>query len=252
MKNFSAKVRAWLVHLALSLLVLLPVVLMILFWWFPKPFFQVRDAAHVLAILVGVHLVLGPMLTFIVYAPGKKGMKSDLWVIGGLQLAALIYGTFAIYTERPAYIVFAVDRYEALATKDVAFERVGMTGFGEALPGEPVYAFAQMPMGEAFQTFQDGVIFRGEPDLERRPEFWLPLETGKDAVLASSLPLTALMEQRPDAAEELARMAARHDLKPGAALFLPMPGKRDDFAALIDPETARVMDAVAVDPWIER
>lgn len=252
MKNLSAKVRAWLVHLVLSLVVLLPVVLLVTLWWFPRPFFQVLDTAHILAILVGVHLVLGPMLTFIVYVPNKKGMKFDLWVIALLQLAALTYGTFAIYSERPAYVVFAVDRYEALAAKDVAFERVGMTGFGEALPGEPVYAFAQMPMGQAYQTFLDGVMFRGQPDLERRPEFWLPLETGKDAILATARPLGVLMEQRPDAAQDLARMAERHDLNPATALFLPLPGKRDDYAALIDPVTAKVMDAIAIDPWIDR
>ncbi len=251
MKNLSVKTRAWLVHLGLSFAVLLPIFLLIYFWWFPGPFFRVQDTAHIIAVLIGVDLVLGPILTFIVYRPNKKGLKFDLTVIACVQLAALVYGVYAIHSERPAYVVFAVDRYVPLAAKDVDFERAGMSGFGEDRPGEPVYAFAEMPMGEAFQAFQDSVLFRGQPDLERRPEFWLPLATGREAILARARPLSELVDQRPGAKQAVTRASRRLDLTPETALFVPMPGKREDYAAIIDPESARVIGAVAVDPWID-
>lgn len=250
MKNLSLKTRAWFVHLMLSGVILLPVVLVVYFWWFPHPFFRVQDVSAVFFILVGIQLLLGPLLTFVVYAPQKKGLKFDLAVIALVQLAALGYGLYSIESERPAYVVFAVDRYVPVAAKDVDFASAGMDGFGDGVPGAPVYVFSELPMGEAFQAFQNSVLFGGQPDLERRPEFWLPMDTGRAAVLASARSLAALMDARPAAAQRLAAAAGRLDMTPEGALFVPLPGKREDFAAIIDPVTATVVDAITVDPWI--
>ncbi len=169
-----------------------------------------------------------------------------------LQLTALTYGTYAIYSERPAYVVFAVDRYVALATKDVDFERVG-NGWVLVRPClvnryTPLH---RCPWDRPIRAFWRVSCFGGQPDLEQRPEFWLPLEIGKTAILGKARSLADLMEQRPAAAEQLARMAERVDMDPETALFVPMPGKKDDYAAIIDPVTARVIDAVAIDPWID-
>jgi len=239
------------VHLVLSFCVLLPVLLLIFFRWFPHPFFEVQNAGPVVAILVGLQLIGFPILTFVVYAPGKKGLRFDLSVIATVQFAALLYGMHAIHSERPAYVVFAVDRYVPLAAKDVHFTRAAPQDFTDRLVAEPVYAFAEMPMGKAFADLQESVLFGGQPDLERRPEFWIPLAAGREAIVFSARPLTELMTQRPAAAQALSAAAARLDSEPAAALFLPMPGKREDFAAIIDPVTGKVISAVAVEnPWL--
>lgn len=251
MNKLSAKFRAWMVHLLLSFCVLLPILLLIFFRWFPYPFFSVQNAGHVVALLVGLQLVFIPFLTFVVYAPRKKGLKFDLSVIALVQLAALLYGVYAIYSERPTYVVFAVDRYVPLAAKDVSFAGTGLEGFGEGRAGEPAYAFAELPMGQAYENFQNSVLFGGQPDLERRPEFWIPLETGREAILSSAMPLLVLMEQRPASAKALSDAAMRTDQDPAESVYVPMPGKRDDFAAILDPDTGKVIAAVAVEnPWL--
>lgn len=251
MKNLSAKFRASLLHLVLSFCVLVPVLLLIYFRWFPYPFFDVQAAAHVVAILVGVQLIAFPFLIFVIYAPLKKGLKFDLSVIATVQLAALLYGAYAIFSERPAYVVFAVDRYTPLADKDVNLADAGLRGFGDDQAGGPVYAFAEMPMGQAFADLQDSVLFGGQPDLERRPEFWIPLAGGRQAIVSRARPLTELMAQYPADAQALKDAAAGVDLAPASALFVPMQGKREDFAAIIDPLTGKVIAAAAVEnPWL--
>jgi hypothetical protein len=252
MKLFKLKLKAWFKHLLISLLVLTPVFLVIFLLWFPQPFFQTQSVIQVVVVLIAVDLVLGPLLTFVVYRPQKKGLKFDLTVIVLVQLAAIAYGLWSIQSERPAYVVFAVDRYEVLAEKDVDFAAAGMSSFGDDDAERPVYAFAQLPMGRAFQAFQDSVLIGGRPDLERRPEFWLTLAKGKAAIMASARPVSELMAQRPAAVGALQKAADRMGLDPAELRFVPLVGKQRDFAALLDPETAHVSHVVAIDnPWID-
>ena len=99
--------RAFLTHLALSATIVGIACAAIFFIWYPRPYFEATGAWHVLRVLIGVDLVLGPLLTLIVFKPGKWGLKFDLCAIALVQLAALIYGLTTIYEERPYFTVFA-------------------------------------------------------------------------------------------------------------------------------------------------
>ena len=65
-------------------------------------------------ILIGVDVVLGPLLTLVVFNPAKKSLRIDLAVIAALQVAALVYGISVIAQARPAYVVFAGDRFTVI------------------------------------------------------------------------------------------------------------------------------------------
>ena len=83
------RVRAFLIHLAISFVIFLVLAYMIVVYWYPLPFFHTDGGWQGFRIIVGVNLVLGPLLTLIVYKPGKPGLKLDLTLIGLAQAAAL-------------------------------------------------------------------------------------------------------------------------------------------------------------------
>ncbi len=122
--------------------------------------------------LVGVDLVLGPLLTMIVYRHGKSGLKFDLSVIALVQLAALIYGANILYEEKPHYLVFVIDRLEFVAQKDIdplvmRFEETQTSRFAGL-----VKVFARRPEDpEEYQRYFNSVMYDDKPDLERRPEY---------------------------------------------------------------------------------
>jgi hypothetical protein len=240
---------AALVHAGLSFAVLLPVLFIVYYAWFPGPLFAVQDVARILSMLAGIQLLLGPLLTFVVYRRGKEKLKFDLVVIGLVQLAVLAYGVVAIHSERPRYAVFAVDRYVLLASKDVDFGAAGMEGFDDGEGESLVYAFAELPMGAAFQRFQESVLFGGQPDLERRPETWRPLASSRNAILAAARDYRLLLQLHQDRAAELWETAVSAGLDPDTARYVPLPGKRRDFAALIDPRSAKILAVAHVSPW---
>ncbi len=243
------KVYAAFVHAALSFLVLVPILIIVRVAWFPGPLFAVQDAGRILAMLAGIQLLLGPLLTFVVYRRGKEKLKFDLAVIGLVQLAVLAYGVVAIHSERPRYVVFAVDRYTVLASKDVDFGAAGMAGFDDGSGESLRYAFAEMPMGAAYQRFQEGILFGGQPDLERRPETWRTLASSRDAILAAARDYRGLLEANPGRAAELREAAVSAGLDPDTTRYVPLPGKRRDFAALLDPRSAKILAVVDVNPW---
>ena len=103
--------RAFAIHLTASVTIFLIFLGILFFVWYPAPYFEIDGGWTVLLILAGAHLALGPLLTLIVFEPGKPGLKFDLICIVLVQLGALLYGGTLIYQQRPAFVVFAVDRF---------------------------------------------------------------------------------------------------------------------------------------------
>ncbi|MFZ3192919.1 MAG: hypothetical protein WA154_06910 [Moraxellaceae bacterium] len=100
-----AKFQATGIHLLFSLLLVL-VGFALLLMWYPAWLFWSDGGIQVLWLLVGVDLILGPALTFVVYNP-KKSLRErvlDLSLIILIQLAAFGYGMYQAYDQRSLVI----------------------------------------------------------------------------------------------------------------------------------------------------
>ena len=247
-----AKLKASLIHLALSSVVVGSIFLIIFFAWYPYPYFEIRGAGDIVLILIGVDLVLGPLLTFIVYKPKKKTLVFDLSVIVIIQLAALVYGVSAIYEERPYFMVYAVDRFTLLAEKDVDFAEI--TGHSQKeKPGiGPLMVLAKMPEDlQEQQKLMTEVVFENKPDLDRRPKYWVPYRENLEIVFARTKTLQELREKRGSVAGLVDKIVASHGGNIDDLAFAPMIGKNGDFAVVLERKTGRLVDAIATDPWLD-
>ena len=112
-----SRYRASLIHLLISGLLVGNVIGVVLWVWYPSPTFEAVGAFSIIRLLIGVDLILGPLLTLIVFKQGKPGLKFDLTVIALTQIAALVYGTYTLYKEKPDYMVFSIDRLEFVSKK---------------------------------------------------------------------------------------------------------------------------------------
>jgi hypothetical protein len=210
------------------------------------------SAMDIVLVMVGVDLVVGPVLTLIVFEVGKKGLKFDLTVIAIVQLIALSYGTWTFYQERPYYLVFVVDRFNLVAEKHIdksllAYDELLDKPFADVVP-----VFARMPEDpEEFQIFFQSVL-EGEPDLESRPEYWEPYSAGTEIILERARPLSELTRDSEQDERRVQAVIDRHvALHPNLGI-LPVGTVNDDIGMIMDMDTAEPLDIVLVNPWPER
>lgn len=245
-----SRYKASLIHLFISALFVGGVVGIIYWSWYPEPTFSIVGVLPIMLMLIGIDLILGPLLTLIVYKHGKPGLKFDLAIIALVQIVALVYGAHTLYEEKPHYLVFSIDRVEFVAQKEIdplvmRFDESQTAHFAGL-----VQIYAKRPEDpEIFQQYLNSVIKDGQPDLERRPEFWEPWADGADAIrqrlqpIEDIAPASAKEQQHLDQAIE--DYAADH---PRLGL-LPIGGVEADVGLLLDRDSLEIIDVVYANPW---
>ncbi|WP_313056119.1 hypothetical protein [Pseudomonas lopnurensis] len=91
-----ARIKAFLMHLAVSAVIALLAVLLVFHIWYPAPLHEALGVTHIFLLLLLADVILGPLLTLVVFKIGKKTLIMDLAVIACLQLAALAYGLWTV------------------------------------------------------------------------------------------------------------------------------------------------------------
>ena len=218
--------------------------------WYPAPTFEIAGAINPMLVLIGVDLVLGPLLTLIVYKHGKPGLMFDLSFIAIVQLVALLYGSYTLHAGRPHYLVFAIDRVSLVSNKDIDKSAIRYESLTHKPIGKVVNVFARAPEDrEEFQRFLKSVMIDGKPDLNRRTEYWEPWESGSDIIrsaikeLDELAPASELERKRiADAIEHYGREHSRLGL-------VPIGGIEEDIGMLIDKDTLELLGIINVDPW---
>jgi len=102
MTRYSASLS----HLIISVLIFGSFALWVYFIWFGQVFFDIGGAQEPLLMIACVDVVLGPIMTLIIFNPGKKGLKMDLTLIALVQISALSYGAYTIHKGKPGMILF--------------------------------------------------------------------------------------------------------------------------------------------------
>src|SRR4051794_12122697 len=112
--------KAAAIHSSISAAVALLVGALLFGLWYPPPYFHAAGADELILVLVGVDLAVGPLLTLIVFRPGKRGLKFDLVTIGVIQSAALVYGMSIILQSRPIFLVGTLDRFDLVSANEIS------------------------------------------------------------------------------------------------------------------------------------
>ena len=101
------KLKAVGIHFIISLFIFILLVFWMYFSLYPSFYFNMSGGWQGLMLMLGVDVVLGPLLTFLVFNPHKKLREiiSDLVIVGLVQLGALGYGVYTVYQEHPTLAV---------------------------------------------------------------------------------------------------------------------------------------------------
>lgn len=237
------------IHLTLSTLIAGSLVALMLLVWYPWPLFEVAGGSGLMMILVGVDVVLGPLVTLVIFKAGKKGLKFDLAVIAFLQLAALAYGVHAVYVVRPVYMVYNVDRFSLVAAIDLDPADIAAAKREEfrRLPVDgPRYIAAVQPEDPAERQKMLDLALAGK-DIQLFPKQYVPYELEARDALGRARGV-GILKQR-DTSGAVARYLASTGRSEASVKFLRLRARTSDAAVLLDATTGDPLKIVMVDPW---
>jgi len=188
-----SRTKAFLTHLSISLVIFLVLSFIIHQFWYPDIFFATDGGWQGIRIVLFVDMVLGPLLTLIVFKPGKPGLKWDLTMIGTLQFVCLLIGTYIVYNERPIALVYMDNSFYAVSRE--AFEMYGKDpSVLETYPGHyPKRAFVKLPENIEERKAKRRAQF-SEGSLYVQTELFAPLEQHLSDIARYGLPLKEFIE----------------------------------------------------------
>jgi hypothetical protein len=99
---------------------------------------------------------------------------------------------------------------------------------------------------------RDKVLFSaisGGVDLEGFPQYYVPYEEMREAVIKEGKPLADLQRKDEKTRAVLAAYLDDYDLQASQLKYLPLRAKVRDQTVLIDAASAEVLGIVDVDPW---
>lgn len=242
------KVRffAFLVHLAGSASLAVAALALVFLVWYPAPLHLAVGVTDIFLLMLGVDVVLGPVLTFVVFKPGKKTLKFDLGAIVAVQLLAFAYGMLTVAEGRPAWLVFNVDRFDLVRVNELddRHPERASAEYRHAPWFGPGWVSARLPAdAQARSNLTVDAVFAGL-DLPQRPDLYLPLAAEADTLRQKMHPLDELLRYNPPAEVEAVRRRW-----PTADAWLPMMSNVQPVAVLLRKESAEVVAVVDLKPW---
>lgn len=222
--------------------------------WFPPPYARMLGGLELFVLVIACDLVLGPLISLVIYNPDKSRRKlvGDYICVGVLQVAALLYGLHVVVGTRPVFVVFAVDRYEVVTASELADEdlaQVTHPGFAR-LPwtGGPRLGWVLPAQNDQEHNALLFSAMAGK-DVHLFPQRYRPVSQGREAILAKARPLDALRQKFPGAATEIDAELARRGRTADQVRWLPAAHATGCWTTLIDVQTAEPVGWLALDPY---
>ena len=242
------KVKAFATHLGISFVIFLVILSFIIFVWYPPPFFSSDGGWQGIRIIAGVDLVLGPVLTLIVFKPGKPGLKFDLTVIGIIQTCALAWGIWTVHHERPIATVF-VDNYFAPVTlyeiQGKGMSATKLQAFGNKPPYWIYSNISENP--DALQKARLEALRMGRP-LFLFTEYYSPLdEKAMQVIRTHSLDMQKWVQDKPAAQRRYQDFLKRHHGGKNLA-FIPWHARQRYEIIALDIATRKYVGTLDIAP----
>lgn len=232
-------IKAFLIHLGLSMVVAAIVAAIVLGVWFAFPYRDVAGGQHLFWILVSADVVCGPLLTAVVFNPKKsrRELLLDLCLIATIQLAALAYGLHAISEARPVVLAFEIDRFVVVSAAQIDQKTLRQQGQALSWLGPVPMGTREPEDGEEAIKSIEMSIQGVEPSA--RPDWWQSYESSKPKIKQRFRKLAELRSSSSPASQAAIDTAVKKTLHPlHDVYYLPLVSSKslDDWIVLLDAE----------------
>lgn len=250
--SLKDRFRAAGIHLLVCILVAALVLALVFGAWYPSPMAWLLGTGTILALILGIDVIVGPIFTALVFDRRKPRLKWDLTVIAVVQLTALGYGLHTLYQGRPAFVVLVKDRYELVSPADLTPEaredgRENPLARIDLLRPRWVAALQPKSGDEQLSIMMEAGA--GGRDIQHHPKLYVELASERETALQRALPISRLRSLNPTRGNEIDALLARLGRSEDSLRFLPIRGRDNDGAVLIDARDASVVEIARFVPW---
>lgn len=238
--------KAAVIHLSISLIIGIAAFCLLYFVYYPQPYFHAAGAGKLALMLLVVDVVLGPLLTLVVFKSGKKTLKFDLASIAILQIAALSYGLQIMWVARPVFIVAAVDRIELVYANNLEEADLAKAAghFSKRSLRGPVFVSVAFPT-DAKEILDLRASALNGKDIQLMPRYYRKWDTSvTQALLKRAIPTSRLPTKAQAAVNQY------HANHPGKEIALiPLRGRIGDYTLVLDATNGAQLVALNAAPW---
>lgn len=240
--------RASLLHLLSSAAVLGCIFGLVRWIWYPGGLFEAASGMDLLVILVAVDVVLGPLITLIIFNPKKASLKFDMVCVVLCQIGFMLYGVWAIFSARPVYMAFVANNFYMVTANEIDPEDQTKTEnpLFRSLP-------AWGPQFVGTRTPTDQKVLRGimaasrhGMGLQNLPQYFLPYADAAPMIRMAGKTVQELAGKTASAPKEeldkLMAYALRKRAEGKTVLFIPLLNKKKILTVAIDGITGEVLD----------
>ncbi|MBH1971537.1 hypothetical protein FK216_09330 [Moraxellaceae bacterium AER2_44_116] len=240
--------KASFIHLLISLAVVGSVAAYIIYFWYPLALIPMAKADKLLGLVGGIDLIVGPLLTLLVYKTGKATLKMDLTVIALIQAAFLSIGLYTMFMSRPVFIVASSRGFDLVFAPDIAAQRLAQAQIPQYKTlsiTKPKLVGVKMPTDPNEQMRIINSALAGLGDLQMMPEYYVEYSEMIPDILANSQPLKANAHISAQAITRMATAAKAYGRNPDEVHFMPLGSSRGLAMMLVDAKTGQIVGPVA-------
>ena len=239
----STRIEAFLIHLAISGFIFVLLYIYIRYFLYPGELFYIDGGKQGLVIIAVIDLVLGPLLTLVVYKKGKQGLKRDLSLIGIFQAACLIAGMCITIGERPLAIVLSYDGFHTVGQSSLDIygkDRALYAGFAGDLP-KTIYV--SLPKDQRARLALQLSQLSGGP-LYIRSELLKPFVKGEFQSLLYSEELEAIIKLYPAFKNSLYEVDRRFSTSGKSVSYLRLAGRYASCYIVFNNDTFEIIETL--------
>ena len=238
--------KAFSLHLLGSAVVLFLVFAYVRWVLYPGPLFDAASGADLVTIVILADLILGPIITLIIFNPQKRSLKFDMTCVLVFQIAFMMYGVWSTVSARPVYLAFVENRFHVVTANEIDKKdqtKAKVEAFRTFPLNGPVYVGTRQPEDQKIQEeiLMGGMMGMG---LQNLPEYFVPYSDVASKVVSAGKPAIALKAASNEDRERLIAYERRLMEANKNALFLPLISKKKILYVAIDAANGSVIEVL--------
>jgi hypothetical protein len=210
------------------------------FVWYPAPMLTALGGHEIFMLIVGIDVIVGPLLTLVVFNPAKRTLKFDLVVIAMLQISAAVYGVSTILEARPAYIASLGDAFHVVQATEVTDENLRKANttlpwWGPKLVGTQ-YEISDKELRELVSNL--GLVGAGKGHV---PQLHVPYDSVREQVAKDAMSIAEMKKLTATKAEEIDKWLTAHGSDETRAKYQAIKIGPNHYAIVLDAKTGSIV-----------